>query len=402
MAMGRSGNKGRFHAWRQFGKAKQAASEFRRYRKEKEELHKEFHRKVNELYINDRDLKQLRRRARFGRPVIIVFNLLLWFVLFKYFGLRGISTFFAILISLGGILEIFFLIKLEKRVFKPIESLQRGVMEISEGNYEVEVEGSINNEIGFLVTSFNKMARKLQEGERLKAEYEENRKNLIANISHDLKTPITSIQGYVETMMDAEDIPKENLEKYYKIIYNNAAYINKLIDDLFLFSKLDMQKLEFHFDKIDIKAFMADIMEEFSFELDDRKVGFEYEDMLESSSLVNIDRKRVDQIFKNIIGNAIKYGSEGETMIKVKLYGDNGHIYIDIKDNGPGIPQDKLPFIFDRFYRVDYARTKDLMSTGLGLSISKELVEAHNGSITVESIEKLGTCFTICLPVEEE
>jgi signal transduction histidine kinase len=113
-----------------------------------------------------------------------------------------------------------------------------------------------------------------------------------------------------------------------------------------------------------------------------------------------MDRKRINQILNNIIGNAIKYGREENTFIRVKLYEKNNDACIDVKDNGVGIPDDKLPFIFERFYRVDYARTKDLMSTGLGLAISKELVEAHGGKITATSIENVGSCFTITLPGE--
>ncbi|MNP04917.1 Sensor histidine kinase YycG [compost metagenome] len=185
--------------------------------------------------------------------------------------------------------------------------------------------------------------------------------------------------------------------------------MNKLIDDLFLFSKLDMQKLEFNFELINIKNFMGDLMEEFQFELEDKNINFNYESKIKEALIVKIDRKRIHQVFRNIIGNAVKYAptdgskntSNKETNIDVELYVNNGFINIDIKDNGEGIPEDKLPYIFDRFYRIDYARTKDLMSTGLGLAISKELVDAHGGSIKAESKINEGTCFTITLPIEE-
>ncbi len=116
---------------------------------------------------------------------------------------------------------------------------------------------------------------------------------------------------------------------------------------------------------------------------------------------INVDGKRVNQIFRNIIGNAIKYGYDN-MRIEVTLYEGKNHVCIDVKDNGPGIPEDKLPNIFNRFYRIDHARTKDLMSTGLGLAIAKELVESHNGEIKVSSMEGIGTCFTIMLPKEME
>ncbi|MDF2504347.1 ATP-binding protein, partial [Clostridium sp.] len=115
----------------------------------------------------------------------------------------------------------------------------------------------------------------------------------------------------------------------------------------------------------------------------------------------NIDRKRVNQIFRNIIGNAVKYGLEDKLEIKVRLYEQEEQVCIDIHNNGPSIPKDKLNHVFDRFYRIDYARTKDLMSTGLGLAIAKELVESHKGKIKVVSEEKIGTCFTVIFPIEK-
>jgi signal transduction histidine kinase len=262
---------------------------FKRHRKlhhEKERLHREFHEKVNELFIEERDIQRYHRRIKYSRPMIMLFNLILWFVLFHYFGIKGLSIIFAIIISVTGVTEFIFLMNLEKRIFKPISRLRAGVEEISKGNYDVTVEYGVPNEISVLTRSFNEMAQKLKAAEQLKEQYEENRKNLVANISHDLKTPITTIHGYIETMLDREDISRENVNKYHRIIYNNATYINKLIDDLFLFSKLDMQKLELKLEHISMKAFMEDLMGEFKFELEDRGIGFEYIDEMTQDKLL--------------------------------------------------------------------------------------------------------------------
>jgi signal transduction histidine kinase len=202
-------------------------------------------------------------------------------------------------------------------------------------------------------------------------------------------------------MLERSDVSQETINKYHQIIYSNAAYMNKLIDDLFLFSKLDMQKLELKLESINVGAFMEDLMEEFKYELEDREIKFTYEDTMLQSCNIGIDRKRINQVFRNIIGNAVKYSSERQIEILIKLYAQEDYICIDLNDNGPGIPEDKLAFIFDRFYRIDYARTKDLMSTGLGLAIAKELVESHNGKITVSSKENVGTTFTVMLPIEK-
>jgi signal transduction histidine kinase len=391
---------------RRFRAAYKSGMDPQKMREEYEELREDFHRKKYELHKrysqmqrNKAEYHRLHRHARVSPVIILILNIVIWVLVYKYVGLKNIGVFFAILISLGGAFEFFFLRKIESRILTPIDKLKKGVEEISKGNYDVKLDSNVRSEIGVLIDSFNEMAQKLQESEKVKNEYEENRRSLIANISHDLKTPITSIQGYIEAITDGNAVSPENINKYLKIIYNNTAYMNKLIDDLFLFSKLDMQKLEFNFESIPVRPYVSDLIEEFKLELEERNVKFEYIDNMETECSFNVDRKRIHQVFRNIIGNAVKYGPEQELSISTELYKLDDFIYIDIKDNGPGIPEDKLEHIFERFYRIDAERTKDFMSTGLGLAISKELVEAHGGSITAISVEHDGTRFTVRLPV---
>lgn len=362
-------------------------------------MHLEFHKRVDELYRENKEFQKRYRHIRNSRLIITFVGLVLFIFIFEYFGIKRLSVIFAAIIFAIWVLELIFLITLEKRVLKPITDLQRAVVQISNGNYDVKVENDMENKLSMLIYSFNDMAEKLKEGERIKAEYEENRKNLIANISHDLKTPITSIQGYIETLQEVDNVPKETVKKYYEIIHNNTTYINRLIDDLFLFSKLDIQKLDFNFQNTEIKAFMEDLMQEFSFELEDRNIKFQYRDLITEKRYVKIDGKRINQVFRNIIGNAEKYASSENLLIQVTMEKLQDKIYINIRDNGPGIPKEKLDNIFNRFYRIDNERTKDLMSTGLGLAIAKELVEAQGGEIKVSSTLNKGSCFTIILPI---
>ncbi|HBE76306.1 MAG TPA: two-component sensor histidine kinase [Firmicutes bacterium] len=338
---------------------------------------------------------------KYIRPVFIIINLTLWYLIIRYMGIGIFGIFIAVLISIGGVYEIFFLWRLEKRVFNPIDQLKKGVEEIARGNYGVRIECDVLNDITLLVVSFNQMAQKLQEGEKVKVEYEENRKDLLANISHDLKTPITSIQGYIEAILERTDLGREELRRYLQIIYHNTAYMNKLIDDLFLFSKLDLDKLEFRFEKIPFRNFMSDLMEELGLELAEKQIEFSYRDNLALECIVNIDRKRIHQAVRNIIGNAIKYGPETGLRIDTTISRQNNRVIIEIQDNGSGIPTEKLPYIFERFYRIDAERTKDDVSTGLGLAITRELVEAHDGRISVSSVLNAGSCFTIELPLVE-
>jgi signal transduction histidine kinase len=363
----------------------------------------EFQRHLHDFHGRHQDFRHYHRHLKIIRPAILLMNLALWYIIFRFFGVKMISVIFAILISIGGIYEIFLLIRLEKRVFDPIDKLKQAVEEIAKGNYGVRVDNNVLNDLTLLIASFNHMAEQLQQGEVMKAEYEENRKMLLANISHDLKTPITSIQGYIEAILERSDLSGEEIRNYLQIIFRNTAYINKLIDDLFLFSKLDMDKLEFHFENISIRGFMNDLMEEFRFELEEKGVGFQYTDLLQTESVVRMDRKRIYQAFRNIIGNAVKYGPENGLLIQITITATpDKTVSIAVTDNGPGIDPQKLPFIFDRFFRIDTERTKDEMSTGLGLAIARELVEAHGGAISVSSELGQGSCFTINLPIVEK
>jgi signal transduction histidine kinase len=337
------------------------------------------------------------RYFRWLRPGIIIFNLLILYLLFTWQGIKIIAI-FALLITLKGILQFMFLHRLETRIFKPMEKLKQGVDEIAQGNYNIKIQYEAPNYLGLLIASFNEMARQLLLSEKVQTEYEANRKALVANISHDLKTPITAIQGYLEALLDPAGHSAEWNEKYLRTIYHNTVYINRLIDDLFLFSKLDLQKLEFNFEKIEIQKYMDDLMEEYRFSLEEKQVEFVYLNHLEHPLTVKLDRKRFHQALHNIMSNAVKHGPEKDLRIQVHLH-QNSFLTIDIQDNGPGIPASKIPFVFDRFYRVDTERTKDMNSTGLGLAIAKELIEAHGGTLSVAGVETKGTCFTISLPV---
>ena len=379
--------------------------EFQRRQHEFNHLHQEFHRTQHSAARRFRrrrgDIYRYHRSLKFFRPLGLVINLLILYFLFRWVGLKTISVIFAFLIIALESAQFIFLWRLERRFFKPILELKNGVEEIARGNYAVKVEtgGLHMGFVGSLVASFNEMAQKLQVGEKLKSEYEENRKNLIANISHDLKTPITSVQGYIEAIQDGVVNSPEKVEKYLQTIHQNVVYMDKLIDDLFVFSKLDLQKLEFKFETVRVQAFMRDLMEEFKFELEERQIDFSYRDEIEDDCWLKIDRKRLHQVFQNIIGNAVKYGANPDFKIDVRVGRQEDVLVIEIADNGPGIPGDKLPYIFNRFYRIDNQRTKDLMSTGLGLAIAKELVQAHGGSIEVASVEREGTCFFLKFPV---
>jgi signal transduction histidine kinase len=349
-----------------------------------------------------REFQNYHRYFRYFRPAIGLFNILILYLLFSWVGFKGVGIFLALLIIIKEVFQFVFILRLEKRIFTPIEKLKLGVDEIAKGNYHVKVECDIPNDLGLLIYSFNEMAQQLAQSEKLQLEYEENRKTLIANISHDLKTPITAIQGYIEALLDGSIKQESDKDKYLSTIHHNTVYINKLIDDLFLFSKLDMQKLDFSYEAVQISPFMNDFMEEYKFDFEEKNIKFHYASQLEQDYRVHLDGKRFHQAFNNIISNAVKHGPEDDLSIEITMYCKQNFICLAIQDNGPGIAADKLPYIFDRFYRIDAERKKDYVCTGLGLAIARELIEAHNGIITVSSVENQGTCFTIKLPILQD
>ena len=356
---------------------------------------KKFH---DHVHRHHREFMQYHRWFRYARPAVLLFNLIILYLLFSWAGFKAVGISFAVLIIIKEIAQFAFLLRLEKRIITPIEELRQGVDEIAKGNYDIRVECHIPNDLGLLIASFNEMARKLLQGEKMKTEYEENRKTLITNISHDLKTPMTSIKGYIEALLEGSVDSSEKRDKYLRIIHHNVDYLNRLIDDLFLFSKLDMQKLDFHFERISIRKYLSDLMEEYQLELVDQQIQCGFKDELNGDPYVYLDAKRFYQAINNIVRNAVGHGPDQGLSLSVKLYRKDNSIALDIEDNGPGIPEDKLPYIFDRFYRIDTERAKAYKGTGLGLAITKELIQAHGGEVAVSSRKDEGTHFTIMLP----
>jgi signal transduction histidine kinase len=395
----------------------------------KSEIHREFHasqRRVEDEYFRnllrlEREIPARRRgfsRRRASDSAFIRKYRLVWFYR-KIGGIVALALFFTpfyfvsgfsltaklvfsvtyLLLVLTQVGELALYTRFDRRVLTPIAALEEASREIAKGHYDVRVDSSVHMELSGLVESFNMMAKALAESEALKAEYEKNRKELVASISHDLKTPIAAILGYVEASSEIGFSDPARVEKYARVVAANASYMNSLIDDLFLFSKLDMRKLDFHFEDTALKPFMADLMQEFAIELDWRGAGFGYVDLLPATATARLDVKRFIQVLKNLADNAVKYGHDGKLSLSVEARASGDSFALTFRDNGPGVPDGKLARVFERFYRVDAERTKDLGSTGLGLAIAKELVEAHGGTIVAANVPDGGLEFTITIPL---
>ncbi|MGL4761078.1 MAG: sensor histidine kinase [Sarcina sp.] len=368
--------------------------------------HNKLHKKLHETHKDctspfDRNIEEfshIKRNFLIFKVLTLITTLCIITFIFHSTGFASIAFFIAGVILTIEMINGVMYDKFNKKVLKPVKALKDGVLKVSSGDYSVRVENNIRNEIGILIDEFNAMTEKLEKSEILKLEYENNRKDLIANISHDLKTPITSISGYLDLIQEGEITDTEKLNKYLDVVKNNCDYMNNLIDDLFLFSKLDMQRVKFDFKDVNISYYIDDIMEEFNFTFAEDNQILNYKNKLDKIEIVTLDPKSMYRTIRNVLGNAKKYGGKN-LIVYVTLSKIDNYIAISIKDNGPGIDEKHLKNIFERFYRIDKERTKNLMSTGLGLAIAKEIVEAHNGTIQAFSEISKGSEFIIKLPL---
>lgn len=348
--------------------------------------------------------RKYHRYFLFSPLSIILIALILW----SYY--NGKSTFLPNAVLQGVlvlvILKEMIMVGLSGRIYRqvliPVEQLKNAVNSISEGEYNIQVGFSALPEIQSLIDAINRMSVQLNESEKLKHLYETNRKELLANISHDLKTPITSINGYIDGILDGIAETPEKQELYYRIIQQNARYMDKLIDDLVLYSKLDLQKMKFDFKPIPIDVYLNELYWELKLEAEDNGVEMIYESDSNVHFILPIDTKHFTRAIRNIVNNALSHGNIDAPKIFISLYRKNDFISISIKDNGPGINPIHLPHIFERFYRSDTARSISNGSSGLGLSISKEIISAHKGIITATNNHDSGACIEIFLPVPEE
>ena len=314
------------------------------------------------------------------------------------FGLYMGILILLILIATNGILTYF----VSKSVLRPIQTLKDAANYIKEGNLDFEVKPTSNDEIGELCIAFEKMREKLKESIDVQIQYENNRKELISNISHDLKTPVTAIKGYVEGIIDGVADSPEKMDRYIKTIYTKASDLDKLIDELFLFSKLDLNKLPFDFQEINIKTYLEDCVDELSFDLEKNNISLSLKTEVINNPIVLVDIEKLKRVIINIVQNSSKYMDKEKGKIEIILHEEKSELLIEIKDNGQGIDHKDIPYIFDRFYRTDISRNSSTGGSGLGLAIVKRIIEGHEGKIWAESEEGIGTSIFFTLKKQRE
>ena len=221
------------------------------------------------------------------------------------------------------------------------------------------------------------------------------RRDFVANVSHELKTPLTSIKGFLETLLEGALDDKENNRRFLIIMQNHTERLNKLVDDLLSLSHLESKEIFLRKDLFNLYQQAGKVIADCGAQL--KKRNIEIKNELPVTLLVNADKDKLEGVFTNLIDNAIKFNKE-KGIIRIYSQDEERRIKIVIEDSGIGIPEKDIPRIFERFYRVDKARSRELGGTGLGLSIAKHIVELHGGTIGVESVEGLGSKFRFTLP----
>ena len=289
-----------------------------------------------------------------------------------------------------------------KSIVTPIHHLQVATKKITDGNLDFEMPAGGEDEIGELCTDFEEMRRRLKETAEEKLEAEKQNKELISNISHDLKTPITAVKGYVEGLMDGVADTPEKQEKYIRTIYNKANDMERLINELTFYSKIDTNRIPYHFDRINVNDYFADCVEELSIELEEQNIELAYFNYVDENVQVIADAEQIKRVINNIVSNSIKYIDKPKGYINIRVKDVGDFVQVEIEDNGKGIATKDLPLIFNRFYRTDASRNSSKGGSGIGLSIVKKIIEDHGGKVWATSKENTGTVMYFVLRKYQE
>lgn len=278
-----------------------------------------------------------------------------------------------------------------RSIVTPICKLEEAAKNIKEGNLDFTIEAESNDEMGNLCRNFEDMRQRLKESAEEKLEAEKQNRILISNISHDLKTPLTAIKGYVEGIMDGVADTPEKVDRYMRTIYSKAMDMDRLLNELTLYSKIDTNRIPYNFNRIHVADYFDDCIEEIGLELEAEHIGLSYFNYAGDDIQVIADPEQLKRVIDNIISNSVKYMDKEHGLINIRIKDVGDFIQVEIEDNGKGIGQKDLPFIFDRFYRTDASRNSATGGSGIGLSIVKKIIEDHGGKIWATSKESTGT-----------
>lgn len=328
--------------------------------------------------------------------VIVVPSILLIYSI-NYETARDVDLWLTILACVIDVIAIVMWFWIYKRILVPLDKMRIATKKIADGNFDYELDEKDFVEIPFLYNDFEKMRIKLKENEEEKILSENAARELVSNISHDLKTPLTAIRGYVEGILDGVASSPQKVRDYLTTIYNKTNYMTKLIDELLYYSRVSGNEFSYNFEKTNVKEFFDDYVKDLYLELDTIKINFSYSANVDADTIIDIDREQIKRALNNIVANAVKYMDKEDPEIHFRVKENMDAINIRISDNGRGIDEKDLPHIFERFYRSDASRNTKLGGSGIGLSIVKKVIENHEGSVVAMSKSGVGTDIDIVL-----
>ncbi len=293
----------------------------------------------------------------------------------------------AILVTITFLLMVF----ISKVFTEPVKGLIRVIQKMSEGHFEqrAEIHLPVHNEIVDLTIACNQMAEQLDK-------VDSSRQQFVSNVSHELKTPLSSVKVLSESILLQEDVPKEMYVEFLHDIHSEVDRMTAIINDLLTLVKLDQKEVPLNFQDVDMNALLGDVVKRLQPLAKDKNVSLQLEGMKDIRATV--DEMKLSLAISNLVDNAVKYTPEGGA-VKVTLDADHQNAFITVADTGIGIPEDEINHIFERFYRVDKTRDRETGGTGLGLSITHTTIMMHNGSIKVSSKEEEGTTILVRIPL---
>ncbi len=280
-------------------------------------------------------------------------------------------------------------------IFPPLTVLRGGLKQVAAGNYAYQLKSEKNDEIGAVIGEFEMMRRKLAELDKQKQEFDRQRGEIIAGISHDLKTPLTTIQGYTKGLMDGVANTPEKTARYLKTIYETALTMNALVNQLHDFSKMDIDTIEYSFMERDLVKLVQDFAA-INIPIYATRGLHVVTDLADQPVEADIDKDQFLRVIRNILDNSVKYKDKATGEAKIKVYSDGSNAVLEISDNGPGVAEHEMEYIFESYYRGDPSRTNPTTGSGLGLSIVKTIIAAHEG--TVEAVNDGGLKIIIKIP----
>ena len=307
----------------------------------------------------------------------------------------AIITLLYVLLGIGVFAVTFLL--LQSRSMNYITRISAAMQNISEGDLNTTVDVLGDDEFSSMAANLNKMVEEIRDLMDREREAERTKNELITNVAHDLRTPLTSIIGYLELLSGPVSLEPETQKKYINITYTKAKRLQKLIEDLFGFTKLNYGKMSMRVSRVDIVKLLSQLMEEFYPNFMEKNLAYELQSNV-PAKMITADGNLLARLFDNLINNAIKYGADGKQIL-VKIHAEEDTVTVSVTNYGYVIPAEELPLLFNKFYRVEQSRSTNTGGTGLGLAIAKNIVDMHGGTIDVRS-DLNGTVFTVKLQVD--